>query len=406
MRLRTLALGVVLSASGGAAVAQQTPQAPNIAGARQWKVDARVSAYYDNNVSRTSDAVAATRGLTKDDYTITPMLAANIAQPIGQQVLFLDGLVGYDFHVNNTVLDRRRYNITGGAAGVVGPCQPMFYGSYRALQSDLADLNVGTTENLQTTKSISAGVTCGRGVGLGGAITAQRSDAKNSAAQLNVQDYTSEVLFLAINYNMPSLANASVFYTHASNEYPNRIIPGRPVGDGFFTETAGLRLERKFGSRITTGGAVSATRLKREFAPPGTKPKITAITYQGDASYKAGTRLVLNLNAARNVRPSDRPGKLFDVAEQLEGSARYRLGSNISVNVGHLYAEVRSNVDTLAVGQVVTNSRTNSTYGQVEFRRIGNGSLTLDVRHDRRDTNLPSFNYTSMRVGLTAAYSF
>ena len=168
----------------------------------------------------------------------------------------------------------------------------------------------------------------------------------------------------------------------------------------------GGRVERKFGARLNAGASLSATRLKREFAPAGTKQKITATTYQGDASYRAGTRLLQNVNAARNVRPSDRPGKLFDIAEQLEGSARYSVGSRLSVTLGHLYSDVESNVDTLSVGQVVTNSRTNSTYGQVEFRRVGNGSLTLDVRHERRDTNLPSFDYTSTRVGLIAAYSF
>jgi hypothetical protein len=406
MRLRTLALGAILSAGGGAAVAQQAPQVPNVSNERQWKVDARLSAYYDTNVARTSEAVAAARGLEKDDYVVTPMLAANIVQPIGQQALFLDGLVGYDFHANNKILDRRRYNVTGGATGVVGPCRPIVYGNYRVLQSDLADLNLTSTENTQTSKGIAAGATCGRGVGVGGSLTVQRVDVKNSADRLTVQDYTAETLFASVNYGNPNLVNAALFYSHASNEYPNRIIPGRPVGDGFFTDTVGLRLDRRFGSRLSAGAAVSGTRLKREFAPAPQKQKINATTYQADATYRAGNRLVLSVNAARNVRPSDRPGKLYDIAEQLEGSARYRLGSRFSVTLGHLYSDVASNVDTLAVGAVVTNSITNSTYGQIEFRRVGNGSLTFDVRHERRNTNLPSFDYTSTRVGLTAAYSF
>lgn len=406
MRLRTLALGAILSAGGGAAVAQQAPQVPDIVPERQWKVDARVSAYYDTNVARTSKAAAAARGLKQEDYVVTPLLAANIVQPVGRQALFLDGLVAYDFYDRNETRDRRRYNVTGGATGVVGPCRPIVYGTYRALQSDLADIDLATVNNEQTSKGLAAGVQCGRGVGLGGGVTVQRIDVKNSADRLVVQDYTAETLFTTLSYSAPSLANLSVFYSHASNEYPNRIIPGRPVGDGFFTETVGGRVERKFGARLNAGASLSATRLKREFAPPGQKQKFTATTYQGDASYRAGTRLLLSVNAARNVRPSDRPGKLYDIAEQLEGSARYRLGSRFNVTLGHLYSDVASNVDTLAAGLVVTNSRTNSTYGQVEFRAVGNSSLTFDVRHERRDTNLPSFNYTSTRVGLTAAYSF
>ena len=77
-----------------------------------------------------------------------------------------------------------------------------------------------------------------------------------------------------------------------------------------------------------------------------------------------------------------------------------------SLIVGHTYQDVQSNVDTAQVLRVVTSSITNTTYGQFELRRVGNGSVTFDVRHERRDTNLPTFNYTSTRVGLTAAYSF
>jgi hypothetical protein len=396
----------MLSAGGGAALAQQGPQTPTVGAERQWKVDAQVSAFYDTNVSRTSKAAANLRGLEREDYTITPSLRANIVQPIGQQSVFLDALVGYDFHVNNTILDRRRYNLTGGAAAQVGPCRPIAYGIYRAIQSDLAEVDLSTTNNLQTTKGIGAAVQCGRGVGLGGGVAVQRSDLKNSADTLVEQDHTDESLSVSMVYAAPNLVDASLFYNFASTEFPNRLNPGRPVGDGFFTESVGVRLQRRFGSRLNAGGAFSATRLKREFAPAGSKAKINATTYQADVTYRAGTRLTLSVAGIRNIRPSDRPGKLYDIAENLEGRATYRLGSRFTVSGGHIYSDVASNVDSTAVGLVVTNSITNSTFGQFEFRRFGNGTLTFDVRHERRDTNLPTFNYTSTRVGLTAAYSF
>ncbi|HEY0648192.1 hypothetical protein [Phenylobacterium sp.] len=406
MRLRTLALGAVLSAGGGAAVAQQAPQVPNVAHERQWNVDARLAAYYETNIAHTGKAVARSRGIVPEDVRITPQIAADIVQPIGQSALFLNGVAGYDFHNRNDRLDRARYQVTGGGTGVIGICRPILYGTYSGLQSDLADLNLVTVENEQVTKGVSAGVQCGRPVGLNGGATVQRFDTKNSADRLVVQDHTAETLFVQLGYGSPNLVNASLFYSYANNEYPNRVIVGRPIGDGFFTETVGLQLQRRFGPRLTTGGSVSATRLKREFAPAGTKQKITATTYAANASYRAGSRLELNMLAAKNVRPSDRPGKLFDVAESLEGSARYRLGGRFNVVLGHVYQDVVSNVDTLQAGLVVTNSRLNATYGQFEVRRVGNGSVTLDVRHERRDTNLPSFNYTSTRVGLITSYSF
>lgn len=406
MRLRTLAFGAMLSAGSGAALAQQAPQTPVVSPERVWKVDARVSAYYDSNVSRTSKAAANIRGLARQDYTITPSLAANIVQPIGQQALFIDGSVGYDFHARNSELDRRRYNVTGGAAAQVGPCRPVFYGSYRAVQSDLAEVDLTTTNNLQTSKALGVGMQCGRGVGLGGGVSVQRTDVKNSSDKLVESDHTDEALSVSMVYSAPNLIDASLFYNFASTEYPNRINFGRPVGDGFFSESVGLRLQRRFGSRLNAGGSVSATRLKREFTPAGQKAKISATSYQADVQYRAGNRLTLSLNGYRNVRPSDRPGKLYDIAETLEGRATYRLGARFSVSAGHVYSDVASNVDTAAIGLVVTNSRSNTTFGSFEVSRFGNGNLTFDVRHERRETNLPAFDYTSTRVGMTAAYSF
>lgn len=406
MRLRTLALGAMLSAGGGAALAQQAPQTPVVSPERVWKVDARLSAYYDTNVSRTSKSAANIRGLKRQDYTITPSLNANFVQPIGQQAVFLDGAIGYDFHARNSELDRRRYNVTTGVATQVGPCRPIFYGSYRAVQSDLAEVDLTTTNNLQTSKALGAGVQCGRGVGLGGGVSVQKTYVKNSADKLVEQDHDDEALSVSLVYAAPSLVDASVFYNYSGTEYPNRINPGRPIGDGFFSESVGLHLQRRLGSRLNAGGSVAATRLKREFTPAGQKAKITATSYQADLQYRAGTRLTLSANGARNVRPSDRPGKLYDISETLEGRATYRLGGRFTISAGHVYADVESNVDTAAIGLVVTNSRSNTTFGQFEVSRFGNGNLTFDVRHERRETNLPAFDYTSTRVGMTAAYSF
>jgi hypothetical protein len=397
----------MLSAGGGGvALAQQAPTPPAASAARSWNVDARIAAYYDSNVSRTNKAAANVRGLAREDYTISPSLNASIVQPLGQQVLFLDGSVGYDFHARNTELDRRRYSVSGGGVTQVGPCRPVLYGSYRAAQSDLAEIDLTTTSNVLTTKALGVAVQCGRGVGLGGGVSVQRSDSKNSADTLVEQDHTDEALSVSLVYSAPNLVDGSVFYSYSNTEYPNRILFGRPIGDGFFSESVGLRLQRRFGSRLNAGGSVAATRLKREFTPVGEKAKITSTSYQADLQYRAGTRLTLSVSGARNIRPSDRPGKLYDIAETLEGRATYHLGGRFVVSAGHVYSDISSNVDTAAIGLVVTNSRSNSTFGSFEISRFGNGNLTFDVRHERRETNLPTFDYTAVRAGVTASYSF
>ena len=391
---------------GGAAFAQTAPQVPNVQGARQFKFEARVAAAYDTNAARTGKALAAQRGLRQEDYKVTPTVAASIVQPVGQQALFLDGTAGYDFNAYNSQLNRKRYAVTAGATGALGICRPTFYGIYNALQSDLADLDAPVSNSLQTSTGLALSATCGQGSGFGGSATVQRIDTNNSARSLRLQDRTAETLYVSLGYSAPSLVDANAFYAYANTEFPNRINPGRPVGDGFFTESLGLRLQRRFGSRLTTGVTTSGTRVKREFVPPGTRDKFTSVTYSGDATYRAGDRLLLSIAAGREVRPSERAGKLFDIAETLEGSARYRLGSRFSVTVGHAYADITSNADTASARTVVTSARTNSTYGKFEYRRASLGSISFDVRHERRDTNLPSFNYSSTRFGVSTAVSF
>lgn len=407
MRVKSLALGAMICVSAGSAAnGQQAAQLPAVGGERQMQIEARVNAFYDNNVSRTSKGAAAGRGVNPEDWVVTPAVTANIVQPFGRQRLFLDGSAGYDFHRENPQLDRGRYQITAGAAASLGMCRPLVFGTYQAFQSDLADLDLGTVGNLQEAVGVAAALDCGRPVGLSGSAVARRTDTKNSAATMVLQDNTAETLVLGLRYGNPNLANVSLVWVYANNEFPNRINPGRPVGDGFWTQTIGLQVERKLGARINVAGGAARTYLKREFAPPGERLDLTTNTYDASLSYRAGTRILAELLAARQVKPSNRPGKLFDVAESLEGRVRYRLNPRVNATVGHIYADVASNVDTIGIRQVLTNSRTNTTYGTIEYRGFRRATVQLQVRYEDRDTNLPVFNYSATRVGVTTTVGF
>lgn len=407
MRLTTIALGMAIGLGWvGVAVGQATPQLPNVQNERQMKFEGRVASVYDTNSARGTKVTADRRNLKQNDITTTPTVTVGLVQPIGQQALFLNGAAGYDFHARNTRLDRSRVNVTAGAVATLGPCRPIISGTFSAAQSDISDLDLGTTANRQTINGVSAGAQCGQGVGFGGTIIAQRADTKNSSSRQSLQDRTAESLFGSVMYGAPSLADVSLFYVYANNEFPNRVNSGRPVGDGFWTQTVGLRVSRKFGSRLTAGASGSETLIKREYSTGTMSLKQKSATYGADATYQIGRRLQFDLNANRSVRPSDRPGKLFDVADTIEGSLRYKLGSRFNISFGHTYADVVSNLDTAQARAAITSSLTNATFGSLEFRSVGNGAVILDVRRERRVTNIPDFNYISTRVGLTTAASF
>lgn len=407
MRVKSLALGAILGVSAGSvAHGQQAAQLPVVGAERQFQFEGRVNAFYDTNISRTSKAAAVGRGVNPEDWVVTPGVAASIVQPFGRQRLFLDGSAGYDFHRRNSKLDRGRYELTAGGAASLGVCRPMAFGTYQAFQSDLADVDLGTVSNLQQATGVAAALDCGRPIGLSGSVVVRRVDTKNSAATMVLQDNTAETMVVGLRYGNPNLADVSLLWIYANNEFPNRIIPGRPVGDGFWTQTVGAQVERKLGARINATAAVARTYLKREFAPPGEQLDFSTNTYEGSLSYRAGTRILAELIGSRQVKPSNRPGKLYDVAENLEGRVRYRLNPRVNLVAGHIYADVASNVDTIGARQVLTNSRTNTTYGTIEYRGFQRASVQFQVRYEDRDTNLPVFNYSATRVGVTTTVGF
>jgi hypothetical protein len=407
MRLRPLALGLLFCAGGGtAAWAQQAPQMPEAGGARTMQVGLRLAGSYDSNISRSSKALALSRGLSQDDYLLTPAITANILQPLGRQAIFLQGSAGYDYHRYNSQLDRGRADITGGGYAAFAGCREGVTANYRASQSDLATLDVRTTKNLQQSTGVSVALDCSRPNGLSGSVVAAHVDTKNSADVLTESDLTTENVGVNVIYGNPTLGYVSLTYAYATTEFPNRIIPGRPIGDGFFTETIGGGYERNFGTKLTVAGQLSRTELKREFSAPGTPLKTNGTTYAANVEYRLGSRIRLRASANRAFVPSQQVGKTFDRNTDLQGSITYNLGSRFVLNAGYDRKDLKSNGDTASNLIVVTNSRTKAAFGAVTYKANRRASLVLDLRHEDRKANLPSFNYTATRVGLTAAYSF
>lgn len=406
MRLRPLVLGTVLAAGASSAFAQSQPQVPAVEPKREYDLGLNVSGYYETNVSKSNKATALQRGIEQEDYYIRPQAIASIVQPLGQQALFIRGLAGYDFYDKNDQLNRQRYDVSGGGMAMYFGCREVAYANYREQQSELTDLDAGTTENTQKVTGGGFGLECGRNTGPQGSVVLQKQQSKNSAATRKTSDADNQVALVTLGYSRPSLGTLTLIYNYSDSQFPNRVIPDRPVGDGFFTETLGVGVERKFGSRLRFSGNFGRTELKREYAPPGLKQKLNVTSYSAEAEYKPGSRINVLITGAREVKPSERTGKLYDVAETVEGTVRYRFGTRMTFSVGYRYADVTSNVDTSQNANVVTSSITNTASAGFVYRQSEKASLLLDVRHEDRETNIPSFDYKDTRVGLTAIYNF
>jgi hypothetical protein len=406
MRLQALALGAVVSLGTflpGLALAQAMP---NVQAKRELKFGARVTGFYDNNISRSSSSLSSVRNLSRDDYVLTPSVTVSLAQPFGRQVAFLKGDVGYSFYRYNSELDRRRASVSGGVAGILGPCRPIVFGGYDASQSDLANLDTATTSNLRQQVSVAAGASCARGVGPGVSFMVQRADVKNSAATVKESDATTETASIQLMFARPTLGTFVAGFNHSSTEYPNRINPGRPVGDGFFTQSYFVGYNRQFGSRLKVGAQGGVTHVKREFSPPGVDQSFNSMTYSADMTYGFGERIEFSANASRAVTPSLQVGKTFDKSTQATAILRYKAGERLVFESGYTWQTVDANADTAAALLVVTNSETNAVYGSVSFSPNDRVSFGLNVRYEEREANLSQFSYNATRVGVSAQTSF
>ncbi|MDZ4375386.1 MAG: hypothetical protein U1C74_28745 [Phenylobacterium sp.] len=379
---------------------------PDIGREREWRFGARVDAAYDTNISRSTRALSVLRGIEQEDYLLTPSLTAVVVQPIGRQAVFLNADAGYTFYRRNSQLDKRRAAISGGVSSTLGPCQQVTYAGYDASQSDLANLDQASSVNLRQTTSIAAGLQCSRPGGLGGSLFVQRADKKNSNVTLKESDATTETASATVMYEQPTLGGLVLAFNYSGTEFPNRINPGRPVGDGLFVQSYTLGYNRAFGRRGTVSASAGVNHVKREFAPPGVDQSFNSTAYQLDVLYGLGERIDLELHAAQSVTPSQQVGKSFDKRTSGEAVIRYRLGPRISVTAGYARQDIDSNADTASALVTITSAQIDSVYGAVEYTPNDRMTFRLNVRHDERDANLPQFNYSAMRIGLSAQANF
>lgn len=399
MRLRQLAVGAILAICAGSTALGQ--EMPNVEAKRQTDVGLRLAVSRDSNVARSNATLAAARGIVPEDYAVRPQATFTVVQPVGRQALFLKGAAGYDFYQENSQLNRQRVDVSGGGVGSAGMCRLALTGVYNAGQSQLDDLDGSVTKNLQEATSESVNAVCGRERGVTAAVSGVRQDVSNSAARQQTADHKVESATLVLAYGNQSIGKVGAVYAYSAQDFANRPNAKGGVGGGYANQSIGLNYENTLGRKVKVSVTASSTRIKRDSAPVGIPLKFTSTTYNGVLTYAPSRRLDLQLAAGRGITPSNRVGKLFDTSTSTALLATYRLGNRFVVSAGGKLAKIRSNADTALVGLVITNSEDKSVFASVRYQQSRRASLLFDARQEERTTNLPLFDHSNTRFGLT-----
>jgi hypothetical protein len=381
--------------------------------ARSMHADASIKTEYDSNIARTSPQEAALLGLQRDDITYAPTLNLNIVDPVGRQALFLQGSVGYLFHQHNRQLDSEQINLTGGAGASIGRCGSVLSGGFFRGRSQQEQLGaVVNVENILEVKRASLGITCATPAGLGVVFSTSYDQGDNSLPQVAVADFRSTSVSGGIMYGRPSTGSVQLLVSYTRTDTPNTVFP--TVGsDGYENQSVGLQFSRRAGGKIQLNATINYSKVNlltpsnAILLPGPVSNSSTGLTYTSGIDYRASSRLQFHGSFNREIKPTLLAGSSYEVQTSYSVRADYKLGARIQIGAGADLGRDAGQATVAALAATtLTNSEIKGIFASVRYQQSPRIYVVLDARHESRTANLPQFEYTSDRVGLSLAVSY
>jgi len=291
-----------------------------------------------------------------------------------------------------------------GANLRIGLCQGVLAGGYARAQSDLQDLTLITTRNIETVESGALNMTCGRSAGLAPMFGVSTATSSNSSAFLVLSDYQNTTETLGLSYRRPSFGVVTIFGSHTDAEYRHRLflVGGVPTKDGYEADSGGIRYERRLGARIGGEVEVGYTKVKPDIA---VSPDFKGLTYKGLIDFRVSSLLQTSAGFEHGVTPTIRLGANYALNQNIFLNATYQMGSRFHLNGGVSQGTNRYKGVTLGPADL-TKEDINSIYGGVRWdigRRV---ALSTTFKHDHRNTNIPGFDYGDTQVTVAAIGKF
>jgi hypothetical protein len=362
-------------------------------------------ATYFSNIAGSNAAFAAARGLKREDQVYSPSANLNFVEPMGGLSLFLAGQAGYVFHQQNSVLDRERINLQGGADAQLDVCQATLVGSFSRQQSDLIDLNVGTTKNTQQIVSAEMDAVCNQSGVIVPSLSVVQSWSTDSAPQYKIQDYRSLGVNGSLQYNAGDFGAISLIGSYVRTDYPHRffLIGGVPETDGYNLYSGGIHYERTFDARFDLGLSLSESSLSPD---NGVGPGFDGLTYDASLTYHPDARLSFNLDFSRAANPSNRLGASYSVDQIYRGSVSYRITSRLTATLGaqEIHRDLKG--AALLIGTDISRETDHSYYGSLAFNATPTFSVSLNAGQDQRHADVLGYSYSGAHVGLSLSKAF
>jgi hypothetical protein len=390
---------LLLPLTPGTAAAQGSTLIPEIT------ID--VSGVYEDNFARSSDQLAAQRGVDPSDFVVTPSIALNFNRQIGRAEVSLTGTLGYVFHARNSDLNRERIGLSAAGEMPVGPCQIAPTASIQRRQSDLRDivfingLGINNAKNTETVQSYGAAIACGRRQGIQPyvAINYQRADNSNPIRER--AEYDATTYSGGLRYSSPVVGKISLFGSR-------RVVDQSPLAVPVGTETSyrfdqvGVEVQRDIGTRITATGSVGYGKLSSDSV---LVDRFSGLTWDIELSALIGTSLRLTAGTGREVSNSLASDAGFVVTTPKRVGLAYAFSERLRFQAGAEFTKRRFGYSQLAVpNRIVEEDRqtydasVSTTLGRLLKLRIYGG-------HERRNANGTIFDYRANFIGAAIGLS-
>ncbi|MFL5297722.1 MAG: hypothetical protein ACJ798_15200 [Phenylobacterium sp.] len=437
MKSATLGIGaaVLTLAGAGSAAAQALsplgPGAPQQA-TRALHVQGELLVEHDSNLAGASQLAATVGNVTPEDTIFAPRLNVDYSMPIGRQAVFLDGSIAYLFHNKNKNLDNEQISLAGGAALHAGPCGGTFTGGYSRGRNELVNSAArlaapipvpgaegtvppavadatSTVFNIQTTKEVGAGVTCGRPSGIGVFAQAVQAWSSNTEVFSGISDYRYLQTSAGLSYQRPSLGQLMIGgnYSRNINGAPP---PGQLAAHGYESSGAHVQYSRRLGGRIEAVASVGYEHA-HTLSPPPVTPTTPAtkdfdgMTYSGQLSFKVSSRMQTRASFHREVTPTLLTGNTFEIQTGYDVGMSYTFGSRIvaALTGGQQQSEVPNAIVPVGtpLAPTLSKSRVNELSATLSYNVSRRLMIGLGAYRERRVGDNPLFNYTNDRVALT-----
>jgi len=365
-------------------------------------IQANVNVSHDSNVAHSSAALAALRGVRPEDSIISPAVSIDLSLPIGWEEVFLKGSAGYNIYARNNQLNSQDVDLRGGVAARLRACKATLTGSVASARTDLSQLAVTVTRNIETTETVTVEGECAREIGLGPALSVTQQWSSNSSPQMFQSDSRSTSVNAGLAYRRPQFGKLEVLGSFAQADFPNRSVALSPasIQDGYRQYGVGARYERRLGARVQGAFEIGYTTLT---------PFVRSVEgysgpyYRADASVRISPRVDAQLQAGRTIEPANVTGATYDLKDLVSGAVNYTVTPKLRLSLSGSQATDSYNGGVFAPGLDVRRQTMRALTVTSHWQLTRRAALELWAMQEVGNADLKSYDYTDNRAGLSVS---